>query len=170
MQLTSGASSLSLQMSASSRSRSRLIAALVAGSIAIILNTLALKAADLVPLATARGGLLRLIKPWLSLVAPVPNSAEFQTGFHLFVGILMALFYAYALEPWLPRGAWLKGFLYALAVWLLNAIVVLPATGEGFAGSAHLTLPGMIWFAVAHTLFFVLLAIGYEWLMRRTPS
>ena len=45
----------------------RLAAALLAGSVAIVLNTVALKAADLVPLATARGGLLRLITPWLSL-------------------------------------------------------------------------------------------------------
>jgi hypothetical protein len=45
----------------------RLAAALLAGSVAIVLNTVALKAADLVPLATAGGGLLRLITPWLSL-------------------------------------------------------------------------------------------------------
>jgi hypothetical protein len=94
------------------------------------------------------------------------HAAGFQTGFHLFVGILMALLYAYVLEPRLPRGPWLRGFLYALAVWLLNAVVVLPATGEGFAGSMHLTLAGMIWFAAAHTVFFLLLSVVYDRLMK----
>jgi hypothetical protein len=41
--------------------------------------------------------------------------------------------------------------------------VVLPLTGEGFAGSTHLTFAGMLWFAAAHTLFFV--ALG--WLYAR---
>ena len=30
-----------------------------------------------------------------------------------------------------------------------------------FAGSRHLTLAGMVWFAAAHTLFFVVLAVLY---------
>ncbi len=46
--------------------RSRLLPALVAGTVAIIINTLALKAADLVPLATAKGGLLRLLAAWFA--------------------------------------------------------------------------------------------------------
>jgi len=35
-----------------------------------------------------------------------------------------------------PAGRLRKGSAYALVVWLLNAAVVLPATGDGFAGSA----------------------------------
>jgi hypothetical protein len=73
----------------------------------------------------------------------------------------MALFYAFVLEPTLRGPAWLRGLYYALGVWLLNAIVVLPLTGEGLAGSAHLGLFGMTWFAAAHTLFLVLLAVLY---------
>jgi hypothetical protein len=152
----------------------RATTALLVGGIAIAINTLALKAADLVPLATARGGLLRLVHPWLEpildrigvaawwdrLGGPSPGSAAFATGFHVVVGLLMAEFYIYALEPWLPGGPWRKGLLYAALVWLLNAVVVLPATGEGFAGSAHLSLAGIAWFAIAHTLFFVILALG----------
>lgn len=132
-------------------------AGIVAGAAAIVINTLALKAADLVPLATAHGGLLRLVRK----VLPLPADGGFQVIFHLIVGLLMALFYAWLLEPRLRGGAVLKGILYAAVVWLLNALVVLPLTGEGFAGSAHLTMAGMIWFAAAHTLYFVLLAIWY---------
>lgn len=37
----------------------------------------------------------------------------FQTEFHLVVGMLMALAYAYAIEPVLKGGPWAKGLLYA---------------------------------------------------------
>jgi hypothetical protein len=153
----------------------RVVAALLAGIVAIALNTLALKAADLVPLATAHGGLLRLLTPWLSdplehlgisrlwhmVGGPAPSGPAFQIGFHILVGLLMALFYALFLEARLPKGPWIKGLVYAVAVWTLNAAVVLPATGEGFAGSNHLTIAGMVWFAAAHTLFFIILANSY---------
>ena len=46
--------------------RRRIPAALLAGCAAIAINTLALKAADVVPLATAHGGLLRLLQGWLA--------------------------------------------------------------------------------------------------------
>ncbi|MEP7242327.1 MAG: hypothetical protein ABI885_01430 [Gammaproteobacteria bacterium] len=99
---------------------------------------------------------------WSAMGGPPPNSSAFQTGFHLQVGLAMALFYAFILERVLPGDALIKGLIYAAAVWLLNAAVVLPATGEGFAGSAHLNVQGMLWFAAAHTLFFVPLALLYE--------
>jgi hypothetical protein len=46
--------------------KSRLSSALVAGSAAVFASTLALKAVDIVPHATAKGGLLRLMSSWLS--------------------------------------------------------------------------------------------------------
>ncbi|MDR3475720.1 MAG: hypothetical protein P4M09_29080 [Devosia sp.] len=158
--------------------------AVIAGGIAIVANTLALRLADAIPLTTARGGLLRLLTQWLAAPAewsgvaafwaehglPGAQSALVQTGFHLLVGLAMALVYAYGIEPFGPGGSWRKGIAYALVVWLLNAAVVLPATGEGFAGSAHLALAGMLWFAGAHTLFFVLLAVVYDRLKRRSMS
>ena len=163
----------------------RLGPALISGSMAIVLNTLVLKVADFLPLATAKGGLLRLLLAWLAapltelgiaaewsrIGAPGPDSDVIQMAFHLAVGIVMVLVYAYVLEPALPGGDAQNGALYAIAVWLLNAFVVLPATGEGFAGSAHLTLAGITWFAAAHTLFFMVLAMAYGALRRnyRTP-
>jgi hypothetical protein len=155
--------------------RVRLMPALVAGTAAIIINTLALKAADFVPLATAKGGLLRLLSSWFgplldqtgvgsawsSIGLPGIASPVFQTGFHLAVGLMMAIFYACLVEPFLPIRDVFKGAAYALAVWLLNAFAVLPATGEGIAGTAHLTLAGIVWYAVAHSLFFVILALLY---------
>jgi hypothetical protein len=166
------------------RQLNRIVAALLAGTVAIVLNTLVLKAAELVPLATARGGLLRLITPWLSdplehlgisrlwemVGGPAPSVPAFQIGFHIFVGLLMAMFYALLLEPLPPKRAWIKGLLYAAGVWILNAAVILPATGEGFAGRDHLTIAGIIWFAAAHTLFFIVLASSYAELRRSPPG
>jgi len=167
-------------MSSGHRRFKRLGAALLAGSVAIVLNTLALNAADLFDLETAHGGLLRLIvsslpssvdrlgiaSSWSAINGPPINSKSFQTGFHLLVGLLMALFYAFALEPYLPRSTAAKGWLYAIGVWLINACIVLPATGESFAGSAHLTTAGMLWYAASHTLFFLTLAYGFALLVR----
>lgn len=155
--------------------RGRLQASLVAGAVAILLNTALLKLADAIALPTAHGGLLRLITPWMagpmkmSGVAPAwrqaggppVNTPLFQVGFHLAVGMAMAVFYAFAVEPLLRGHAVVKGLIYAATVWLLNAAVVLPVTGEGFAGSSHLSLAGMTWFAAAHTVFFVVLAVLY---------
>jgi hypothetical protein len=134
---------------------------LVAGAIAIALNMAALSAADLVQLTTARGGLLRLLIMLSGGAIPAPPSPTFQAFFHVVVGLAMALFYAYVLEPLLRGPSWIRGAFYALLVWLANAFIVLPATGEGIAGSRNLNIAGMTWFAAAHTLFFVVLATFY---------
>jgi hypothetical protein len=79
----------------------------------------------------------------------------------------MALVYAFVLEPLLPGPSWLRGLLYAVAVWLANALIVLPVIDEGLAGDRRLTLAGMVWFAAAHTLFFVSQAILFTRLRQR---
>ena len=67
----------------------------------------------------------------------------FRTGFHIVIGLAMALYYAFALEPWIRVPSWLGGVLFATAVWLINAIIVLPTIGESIAGGRGLTLAGM---------------------------
>ena len=57
---------------------------------------------------------------------------------------------------------------YALLVWLINAFVVLPLLGDGIAGTRLLTVLGMVCFAGAHTVFFVVLAYIYAGLVVRT--
>jgi hypothetical protein len=104
---------------------------------------------------------LGIASTWAAMNGPPISSKTFQTGFHLFVGLLMALFYAFILEPFLPRSIAAKGWIYAIGVWLVNASVVLPASGEGFAGSAHLTAAGMLWYAASHSLLFLALACGF---------
>ncbi|QKJ88662.1 hypothetical protein PMPD1_3748 [Paramixta manurensis] len=140
---------------------SKVGAALLAGGVAIVLNSAALAAADWVPLATAHGGLLRLLVMLSGGALKVPSGSAFQLFFHGVVGLAMALFYAWLLEPRMSGPAWRRGAYYGVFAWLANALIVLPATGEGFAGSRHLTLAGMWWFAAAHMLFFVLQAVLY---------
>jgi hypothetical protein len=142
----------------------RPLAGMVAGAVAIGLNMAALAAADLVPLDTAQGGLLLFLVLLTCGGISLPRGAAFQAAFHIAVGLAMALFYAFALEPVLGGPSWLRGLLYAAAVWLANALIVLPALGEGFAGSYRLMLAGMVWFAAAHTLFFVAQAVLFAWL------
>jgi hypothetical protein len=140
----------------------KLAAALISGAIAITLNMAALTAADLVHVPTAHGGLLRLLLEMCGKQTTLPVSNEVQLVFHFVVGLLMAVMYALIVEPIVPGPAWLRGLTYAILVWLANACFVLPETGEGFAGSRHLTLTGMLWFAAAHTLFFVVQATAYS--------
>ncbi|SME90769.1 hypothetical protein SAMN06265365_101342 [Tistlia consotensis] len=161
---------------------SRLPAALLAGGIAIAANTALLALADRAGLVTAHGGLLRLLQlvagraaaaaglagPWNGLLLPATSGAVFKVGFHLAVGLVMALVYGFAAEPALAGRPWAKGLLCAVAVWFLNALIVLPAIGEGLAGSRHLEAAGMIGFAAIHTAFFLILAPLYARL-RGTP-
>lgn len=160
--------------------RSRLLAALLSGLIAIIVNILVLAAAAHMNVATAHGGLLRLFvlalsktatswhlpAAWASINGPRVSSALFAMSFHVIVGLVMAAFYAIALEPNILFNPLGKGLLYALGVWIINAAIVLPAIGEGFAGIYDLTIVGIGWYAVAHTLFFILLSITFAGLMR----
>ena len=150
-------------------------AALWAGLIAIVVNTALLHLAEVIPLKTEAGGLLKLLKMgfgdviarssiseiWLRLQLPAPDSVIFKTGFHVAVGLSMALVYAAYLEPRLAGSAWRKGLLYACGLWLINAFVLLPWIGEGIAGSRQLSFAGMTYYAVAHTVFFLLLAWLY---------
>jgi hypothetical protein len=127
---------------------SRPIAALLAGAVAIGADGLA--------------GRLGMTAWWSTTVLPAVPSARFQVAFHVLVGLLMAVLYTYVVEPALIGRPWLKELIYAASVWILNAIIVLPLIGEGFAGSRHLSAAGMLGFASAHTVFFVPLAVLYE--------
>ncbi len=157
------------------------LAALVAGAVAITVNILVLDGFDAMGIVTARGGLQKLVRTWLSvpltqarvsdawlsLGLPGPDTPLFRTGFKVAVGLLMALAYALLLEPVL-HGGWLrKGLIAAIPFWLLNALAVLPLLGEGVAGVRTLTPVGLLSYAVAHTLFFVVLAGVYDALLRQ---
>lgn len=142
--------------------RTRVRAGVVAGFLAILVNTAILIVADRLHIVTARGGLLTLL---LRLAGPpVPRIAgtwSFKQLFHIVVGVGMAIGYAVLFGNAQIR-TYVKGLLTAMIVWLANACVILPMIGQGFAGSHELTAAGMITFAIAHTIFFVMTALLYE--------
>ena len=158
-------------------------AALLAGLVAVLVNTALLDLARLIPLEVQGGGLLKLLKlglgdllartslpeAWNRLHFPAPDSAIFKAVFHIAVGLVMAVVYAVVVEPVLRGPAWLKGLLYALLAWLLNAFALLPSIGEGIAGHDKVSGAGIVYYAVAHTVFFVLVALLYARFRRGQP-
>jgi hypothetical protein len=143
-------------------------AALAAGVAADAVNTAMLWGFDALGVSTAHGGLLRLLlRSADAVLATVgtgtlpPPTPAVQVAFHAAVGLAMALGYAGLVEPRLPGPPWCRALATALAAWLVNAALVLPATGEGFAGSRHLGSFGLAAFGLAHTAFFLVLAESY---------
>jgi hypothetical protein len=142
------------------------------GAIAVVPNELTLKAADLVAVPTAHGGLLALVKMlgksifneahasvlWNASIAPLTVNPLFQVFFHVVVAILMGVAYGALVEPFTKARWWMKGLAYGIAVWLANAFVVLPLTGEGIVGLRNISAGGTLWFAAAHFAFFIILA------------
>lgn len=139
----------------------RLPVALAAGIIAVAINSAALAIGDSFGVTTAHGGLLRLlVVATLGAIQP-PAGPVFAFCFHTAIGLLMAVVYGVWLERRLPGPVWVKGLVYAAVVYAANAFIVQPLLDEGVAGSATLTGVGMVWFAFAHTLFFLVLAFAY---------
>jgi hypothetical protein len=140
----------------------RVQAGIVAGFVAILVNTAILITADHLHVVTARGGLLTLLLKLIEWPTPhIVTTWGFQQFFHIIVGVAMAAVYAVLFGD-LHITAIVKGFVAAAIVWLANACIVLPMIGQGFAGHRVLTSLGMVTFAVAHTIFFAITALLYE--------
>lgn len=145
--------------------------ALLAGLVALAVNFFLLGLADRLGIVTARRGFQRLVKLWTGPVLrglgvdrawaavhfPDPSGPLFTNGFKVAVGLVFAVIYV-SIRPLLPGSTLEKGLTYALLVWLINAGIVLPALGQGFAGIDTLSATGIAAFAIAHTAFFLVLA------------
>jgi len=151
----------------------RVFAALLAGMIALAANIALLSIASAAAIRTAHGGLFLLLT---RIIHPVAPSRSFMDGwkifvppvsqsvFHIVTGLVMAIFYALVLEPKLPGRRFFKGVAYGTAIWFLNTFLVLPLTDEGIAGSRHINTVGLIAFALAHMIFFLVLSVLYGFL------
>lgn len=147
----------------------RLLAALLASSIALAANMALLSIAGAAGIITGQGGLLRLFAMMIQRLA---GSLRLMNGlsnlhlpslamFHIVTGLAMAVAYALIIEPRLPGRPLSKGLVYGAVVWCFNAFLVLPLIGEGIAGSRNVNTVGLIVFAVAHMTFFVALSMLY---------
>jgi hypothetical protein len=155
----------------------RLVAVLLASSVALAANMALLSIASAVRINTGQGGLFRLFAMIIHrLAAPLRLMDSWNifalpfslTVFHIVTGWMMAIVYALALEPKLPGRPFFKGVAYGTAIWFLNAFVVLPLANEGIAGSRHSNTVGLIVFAIAHMTFFVVLSMLYGFICDRS--
>ena len=155
----------------------RLIASVLAGTIALALNMALLSFASAVGISTSNGSLFRL---FTSIVSRLGWSLRLIEGrinlplssqpiFHIVTGLAMAIAYSLMIEPKLPGRAYFKGLAYGAVIWCFNAFLVLPLTGEGLAGSRNLNTVGVIVFAAAHMSFFLALSVLYEILYNCGP-
>ena len=153
----------------------RLYYGLLAGLVAITVNTMVLKAAPLLSVNAESGGLLKLAllhaKPLLPAgLLPVVKTEGFKLLFHYVTGLGMVGLYVGVVEPRLPGNGWVRGGLFALLPWALNGFVVLPLLGQGVAGVHALTPGGMAYFFVANELFGLVLGGVYAYLRRGQPA
>jgi hypothetical protein len=151
----------------------RLLIALLSGALATAVNMTILATLGAARIRTTHGGLLRLLALGVIRVAHSAGinptyptepqllfaAAWFQEGFHIVTGLLMAVVYVFCLEPRCGPSPLLRGVLYGSTIWLLNALIVLPAIGEGIAGQYHLSAAGIGGFAVAHMSYFLTLSL-----------
>lgn len=149
---------------------------LIAGFIAITINTLVLKAAPLLGIQAESGGLLKLLMLHLrSLFAkwglagwlPDPHGLGLWIGFHYLTGFGMVFLYVFLFQPLLPGKGWLKGSVFSLLPWLINSTIVLPLLGQGWLGMHQLPVSGIVYFFVANWLFGASLGFFYEKLFGR---
>ncbi len=120
------------------------VRAVIAGLIGAIVNSLAIHGLERVHVATGAAGLSRLffaIVNWAlgalgtSFRFPDKLGMVSQEGFHAFMGIMMALGYAWLFYAWLPGPRWLRGVTFSLIPWLMQSLVVAPYMGFGTFGA-----------------------------------
>ena len=158
---------------------SRLTSAVVAGLLGITVNTLVLEAAPQLHINPGKGGLLQLfhrgVQHWMPSLLPFvsrlglkqpPTLAGFL-WFHYVTGLAMVLAYFFIFTPRLGGSEWWKSNAFSLFAWLINAAIVLPALGQGFAGVRSTPLPGAVYFFFANWLFVIVSALCYRALIGR---
>ena len=130
--------------------------ALIAGFIAISVNTLLLELAPVIHLKAEGGGLLKLLlqygRPMTGHIAFL-NTSFFSLIFHYLTGLVMIMIYACWFSQLLKMSGWIKGSLFSLLPWLINGLIVLPLLGFGLLGNYKLSLAGMCYFLIAKWLF-----------------
>lgn len=150
-------------------------AAVLAGFIAVSVHTVLLLAARPFDLQVGAGGVLGMLRTawgdafqamgiagiWSGAGLPLPGSTAFWIVFHVVMGILLALAYAWLFEPRLKGTGMRRGLLFALLPWLIHSAVLMPLVGNGLAGYRVLPLVGIAWFFVANLVYGAVLGFCY---------
>ena len=147
-----------------------------AATIAIIINIIILKSAPIFHINAAAGGLFGLLRHlsgstfheygisifWASTTLPQPGTLGFFILFHTFIGFIMSFIYVFILEKHLIGSGWQKGITFALIIWIINSIIVMPLLGKGFAASNVLNITGMLYFFTANAFYGIIVGFLYE--------
>lgn len=112
---------------------------LVSGFLATFVMTVVLVAGYGIAQAIGNSG-DGLIARWFAVLSN--NLVTERTGdqvalalaVNLAIGLILAVIYAYVVEPVLSGPGWKRGLLFALVPWLLSILIFLPLTGAGFLG------------------------------------
>ncbi|MFN2507891.1 MAG: hypothetical protein ABR589_03865 [Chthoniobacterales bacterium] len=119
------------------------VRAIFAGVAAALMNSAAIRLAQLSPVPPGTGGLAKmtlafanqaLVDFGFGAALPADFNPLVQEIFHTCIGVTMAMIYALFLYRSLSGPGWLRGLIYCQIMWLLQAFVVLPWTGAGVLG------------------------------------
>lgn len=154
--------------------RSGLPGMLAAGLIGITVNTAILKLAPLLHIHPGSGGLLQLLLLYTQRFAPRSLNALHTLGlrkppslagflwFHYVTGMAAILVYFYLFAKHMRGARWWRATVFAMLFWLINAGLVLPLLGEGFAGIGAVSSSGVLYFFFANWVFVVVSALSYR--------
>lgn len=154
--------------------RPGLLGMLAAGLIGITVNTGILESAPLLHIHPGSGGLLQLLLLYAQRFAPWSLNALHSLGlrkppslagflwFHYVTGMAAILVYFYLFAKHVRGARWWRATVFALLFWLINAGVVLPQLGQGFAGIRAVSTSGVLYFFFANWMFVVVSALSYR--------
>lgn len=145
---------------------------LAAGFVGITVNTAILELAPLLHIHPGSGGLLQLLLLYAQRFAPRSLNALHSLGlrkppsfagflwFHYVTGMAAILVYFYLFAKHVRGARWWRATVFALLFWLINASLVLPRLGQGFAGVRAVSPSGVLYFA--NWVFVVVSALSYR--------
>lgn len=137
-----------------------LLHAAFAGLVAITVNMLFLKAAPILHIKAESGGLLRLTLKLLPVTIssfPFMHSTLFWVLCHYLTGYVLVFVYHCYFDRDKELSGWLKGALFSILPWFINAFVLLPLLGQPVLGLGRLPLSGILYHFLANLIFGVIL-------------
>ena len=132
----------------------------IVGLVSITVNTIMLKTARLWHINAEAGGLLKLclkLLPAELSQAAFFHSTTFWILFHYLTGGGLVMIYIIFVKKKLKWPGWINGTVFALFLWLINSLVVLPLLGQHIFGVKQLRPSGIIYFFVGNLIFGLLL-------------
>ena len=138
--------------------------AAAAGLIAALVNSAAIRITRMAGIDGGTSGLskwsLAHLNHALGTALPTMLGPAGQEIFHTAIGIVSALIYAALFYRMLPGPRWSRGVLYSQAMWIAQALVILPWLGKGYFG-AGISPSAPFWSWALNALFGLAVGVLY---------